>query len=254
MKYNGLPQLYWLPLVGIFLVACSGASSTVVEEQAPAEEIQEEEQVEEQVVVDDIVAVMPEVTELLFENPWVRVVQFTLAPGESLPPHHGRDRVVFSRTDAHILWSEGDAEEREVHWEAGDLHTHGAEVHSLTNLGEATITWVVFARLDTPLEDRPEPEDVVHTDEGLAEVLFEDDLARVIHVGLEPDEATERHEGGYRIIFSLSDYTIEFAKDEEPPVETSWSEGDVHWHEPDRHQVANTGESRAEYLVIQYKR
>lgn len=255
MKGSNLVRSFVFLLLAPSMVACTGPASTLTEEETLAEESVEEEEVEEEAVVMDILAAAPDSAQLLLENDWVRVVQFHLEPGESLPAHEGRERVVFSVTDARILWTEGDAEPREVEWQAGDVHTHEAEVHSLENIGEAPIRWIVFARLDAAIPDHQQEEhhDVAESDGEVAEVLFEDDLARVIRVTLEPGESTHPHEGGYRVIYSLTDYAIEFVMDDQAPEEMTWTAGEVHWHEADRHQVSNIGETRAEYLVVQFR-
>ncbi len=135
------------------------------------------------------------------------------------------------------------------------MHTHKTEVHSLENIGEAPIRWVVFARLDAaiPGHQHEDVHDVAESDADLSEVVFEDDLARVTRVALEPGESTQSHDGGYRVIYSLTDYSVEFTMDDQDPEETTWTAGEVHWHEADQHQVSNTGETRAEYLVVQFR-
>lgn len=238
--------------------ACTSASQKTTDDPLPVAEPSEAAEThasKSEAREESILDAAPDATNLLFENDWVRVVRFTLDTGESLPVHEGHDRVIFSETAAHIQWTEGDASPREVHWQAGDVHTHGAEAHSVANVGEASISWVVFARKEMALLSPSDAlEDAAETDEHLAKVVFDDDLARVLWVSLKPGEETHLHEGGDRIIYALSDYEIRFSTGTESPVERSWESGDVHWHRADQHQIKNIGTTQAEYLVVQFRR
>jgi quercetin dioxygenase-like cupin family protein len=84
-----------------------------------------------------------------------------------------------------------------------------------------------------------------------ASVALENEWVRAQLITLEPGSELPRHEGGDRVVYSLADYTIEWAEGEEAPVETSWTKGQVHWHAGGPHAVRNTGSSVAEFLVVE---
>lgn len=81
-------------------------------------------------------------------------------------------------------------------------------------------------------------------------VIFENDYVRVVAVTLDPGEALASHEGEKRLIYSLSDYTIEWEQGGADPGTKQWEQGEVHAHEPGKHGAKNTGDSRAEWIAF----
>lgn len=83
-----------------------------------------------------------------------------------------------------------------------------------------------------------------------AETIFENDYIRAMTVRLEPGEQQPVHEGAPRIIYSLSDYSIQWTENGVDEGIKSWQTGDVHWHDAGAHAAKNTGANPAEYLVV----
>ncbi len=79
--------------------------------------------------------------------------------------------------------------------------------------------------------------------------LFANDYVEVHRVTLEPGDGLPLHSGDARLIYSLSDYTIEWTERGETTTKT-WREGDVHAHEALEHAVRNTGNTIADFLVV----
>lgn len=82
-------------------------------------------------------------------------------------------------------------------------------------------------------------------------VELENEWVRALRIKLEPGAQLPRHFGGDRVVYSLSDYTIEWVEGDEAPTEKSWIEGEAHWHANGPHAVRNTGSSAAEFLVVE---
>lgn len=208
----------------------------------------EESAVEE----DEIDLVHPQ---MVFENEFARAVRVLLDPGQKLATHDGVDRLIYSLTDYTIEWIENGESLGERNWSAGDIHMHGADTHAAINIGPRTAEWMAFARIsDLPDGEQTDIEhDVTSLDGQFAELLFDDELFRVTKIKLEPGEAILPHEGTHRIIFSLSDYTIQYDSEKTGTRERSFESGDVHWHELGTHSLENIGDSIDEFLVIAYK-
>jgi quercetin dioxygenase-like cupin family protein len=82
------------------------------------------------------------------------------------------------------------------------------------------------------------------------EVVFENTYSEVVKVSLAPGEALAAHEGAERVIYSLSDYTIDWVEKGRDEGAKSWSEGDVHAHEAGEHSAQNNGNTTAEWLAF----
>lgn len=81
-------------------------------------------------------------------------------------------------------------------------------------------------------------------------VLYENAYAEVVKVTLAPNEALAAHEGGDRLIYSLSDYSISWTEQGQDEGVKSWKKGDVHVHAAGQHAAVNTGNSTAEWLAF----
>jgi hypothetical protein len=80
--------------------------------------------------------------------------------------------------------------------------------------------------------------------------VFENDYAKVLKVHLNPGEELEAHDGKKRVIYSLTDYSIDWTEQGVNKGIISWKSGDVHFHEEGNHAAKNTGASVAEWLVF----
>lgn len=84
----------------------------------------------------------------------------------------------------------------------------------------------------------------------MPEVVFENDYAKVVKVTLAPGEALASHQGEARVIYSLTDYSIDWEEQGKAEGTKSWKKGDVHVHEAGQHSARNNGNSTAEWLAF----
>jgi len=82
--------------------------------------------------------------ETLFSNLYVEAYRITLAPGEALPLHAGKQRIIYSLSDYTIRWTEG-GETTTKRWREGGVHHHEALEHGAENTGNDTARFVIFA-------------------------------------------------------------------------------------------------------------
>jgi quercetin dioxygenase-like cupin family protein len=194
---------------------------------------------------------------VVLENEWARVMRFTLEPGSELPLHDASDRVIYALSDYTIEWTEGDEAPTEKSWTAGQAHWHAGGSHAVRNTGSSVAQFLVFERRGPALPAEGQPADEVTAEPSAPEhglTLLDNGAVRVTEVTLEPGQSTGRHWGGYRVIYALSDYTIQWTEGDADPGEGNWSEGQAHWHGPADHEVENAGGSPARYLVVTFLR
>jgi len=80
--------------------------------------------------------------------------------------------------------------------------------------------------------------------------IFENDFVRVVSVTLNPGEELSSHEGDTRLIYSLSDYTIDWEQGGEDLGAKQWKRGEVHAHKAGTHGAKNTGNSSAKWIAF----
>jgi quercetin dioxygenase-like cupin family protein len=80
--------------------------------------------------------------------------------------------------------------------------------------------------------------------------LFENNYSQVAKVTLKPGEELAEHEGEDRLIYALTDYTIDWYEQGQSLGEKSWKKGDAHVHKADKHSAKNIGSTQAEWIVF----
>ena len=206
--------------------------------------------------IEDVVAAYPDEAQVIFENDYVRAVEFTLEPGEKLPLHKGGPRAVYALSNYQIKWDEGGLVS-EKEWQKGDIHWHDAISHAIENIGDSEAKYLVVTRKEKELPDTGVfdiSRDASQLDSEHSKIIFENDHVRVIEVALEAGESQPKHDGIHRLIYSLTDYQILYTYGENNTVEVELKAGDIHWHTADNHSVKNIGDSLVHYLIYEFKK
>lgn len=203
----------------------------------------------------------PEMTEvtpqIVFENEFSKVSKISLAPNEYLGNHKGENRIIYSLNDYTIDWEENGENLGAKSWKKGDVHFHEAGAHSARNNSNTLAEWMVFTKKDVALPDCGKnsiDNDVTKVAPDFSKVLFENENFKVTKVMVPKGEKIASHSGINRIVYSLSDYSLNYNSDVEGEVDNSFNAGDIHWHESCMHDLENSGKTDAEYLVISYKK
>lgn len=82
------------------------------------------------------------------------------------------------------------------------------------------------------------------------EIIFENEYAKVLKISLAPGESQPTHEGESRVIYSLTDYSIDWEEKGEDLGTKTWKKGEAHYHEAGKHSATNNGTTTAEWLVF----
>ena len=83
-----------------------------------------------------------------------------------------------------------------------------------------------------------------------ADVLLQNDVVRATRVELAPGDSLAPHEGGARVVYALTPYTVRFDQGGKTTDET-FVAGNVHGHPAGRHGLVNTGTTPAEFVVFE---
>ena len=210
----------------------------------------------------DLAALNSEYATTPYETAYADVHRIDLTTGESIAPHEGGPRVIYS-INAYTMRLETDGTSSERTFEAGEVHSHTGGVHAVAapeNMGDETASFLAFERTEGSLPAASSPDgetlDAVSIPEGAThEVPLDNDDFTVHRIALEPGASLPSHYGYPRIIYALTDYTLTLIDpDSDARTERSFAEGDLHDHGAGTHAVENTGDQRAEYLVVAFKR
>lgn len=205
-------------------------------------------------VIDTLPSVAPE-TAVLLENEHVRVSRVRLAPGSKLAAQEGGRRAVYSLSDYEIEFQPDGAVPERRTWASGDVHFHDAGKYALANIGTTPAEFVVFERLAAPLPAgaASQGKDAADVMPEQAKLLAENPSFRVMQVSLEPGDAQPVHDGRVRVVYSLSDYEIEWREGDAAPEKRQWRTGQAHWHLSGKHAARNTGRTEARWLIVALK-
>lgn len=206
--------------------------------------------------VTDIAREAPSNAKVILENDFVRVAEFRLAPGDSLPPHFGRNRAVYALSDFRTRFT-ADGVGRIVDNVEGAVHWHHAQEHSIKNVGETEARYVVAERKGSRLLEAPvrgEEQDISHVAPEHSRVLLENDFVRVAEFELEPGTELPSHQGTSRVLYSLTESHLRFVSDRFGVDEQHLTAGDARWQDLDTHTVANIGDAKAAYLIFEWKK
>jgi len=205
----------------------------------------------------DLAALNSEYAATPYETAYADVHRIDLPAGATIAPHEGGPRVIYSLS-AYTLQFETDGTTSERTFEAGEVHFHASGVHAADNTGDQAASYMAFERTGGPLTaavSTGETLDAVSIPDGTThEVPLENDRVTVHRIALEPGASLPSHYGYPRIVYALSDYTLTYTDpDTDVRTERSFTEGDLHDHEAGPHAVENTGDERAEYIVVAFK-
>ena len=234
-----------LALVAIVLAAGCGGEQT--ENTAGAETA---------AAVTDIARSAPQNAKVILENDFVRVAEFALSPGDSLPTHFGRNRAVYTLTDFQARFT-SDGAGHVIDNTKGTVHWHPAQEHSLANIGETEALFVVAERKGSRLLEAPikgEDQETSHVAPEHSRVLFENEFVRVAEFDIAPGENVPSHQGTSRIMYTVTPARLKFQSDRFGEHEDDFQQGEAHWHDLDTHSVTNVGENEAIFMVFEWKK
>lgn len=203
---------------------------------------------------EDILKLMPDNTQLLFENEYVRVLNITLEPGDSQPLHKGGNRLIYALSNYTINYYQQE-DTTEIMWNKGGVHWHEEGIHAVENVGETVADYLVIERKKAalPVTAHVIDEEIPTLAEtGFSMEQFENVHARVCRITIPAGEVIPEHYGPPRLIYSLSDYKVFYTAEDKDSVEKEFNEGDFHWHPAGMHSVENIGDEAAEFIIFAF--
>jgi hypothetical protein len=80
--------------------------------------------------------------------------------------------------------------------------------------------------------------------------IFQNEYVKAVKVVLEPNQELASHDGEKRVIYSLSDYSLEWTENGVKEGMKSWKAGETHAHDAGVHAAKNIGNTTAEWIAF----
>ena len=189
---------------------------------------------------------------VILENPSVRILKITYAPGAKSAPHSHPEAVVIPLVTSKVRFTgtDGKSEERELASEAAMFVP--AETHSVVNLGTGPIDAILVEFKSKAPGTATLPD--TRTNLGMKHIA-DSPRAVVYRAIAEPtfhEPAGSKHEFD-QVVISLSDAQMSLAIDGKP-AKTKWTRGEVQFIPRGvAHESKNTGTTPTDFVVVAIK-
>lgn len=232
----------------LFLFSCD-SKKKASEVETLDKEVSDEKIVEEE---------EQEVEEVLIENEYIKAIRVDLKPGEELPWHKGKERVIYPLNDFQVKIKRlaDDEEEVERLFQKDVPNWFQEKIHSVKNIGNTNANYLIVMRKKESFpEGKMYNESELKKAEELNEVvLFDNPSIRVSHVKLEAGEETSVHKGIYRLTYPLTDYSVVYDKENQTEEIRNIFKGVAHWHLPSNHSIKNvSNQGIADFILFEFK-
>ncbi|WMN12878.1 hypothetical protein QYS49_34895 [Marivirga salinae] len=242
-----------IPFLAVFLFNCDGKKT---EKASEVETLDEE--VPEEEVVDVMEEKGDEVEEVLIDNEYIKAIKVNLKPGEELPWHKGKERVMYPLNDFQVKLKSltDDDEAKERLFQKGVPNWFQENIHSVKNIGNTPAKYLIVMRKQKSFpEGKMYEVSELKTADGVNVVsLFDNASVRVSRVKLEVGKETSVHKGIYRLTYPLTDYSVVYDKENQTKETRNIFKGVAHWHLPSSHSIKNvSNKGVADFLVFEFK-
>ena len=199
----------------------------------------------------DPVATNPKIYHVMIDNPTVRVLHVSVAPGQKSVLHEHPDNAVVLLTDSKIRFTGPDGKSQDVDTKAREAMWSPAGKHSGENIGSGPIEAVIVelkgnnAPTATLPSGRP---DTTPTQ------LFDNARVRVVRTTLGPafhEDAGTTHDFD-QVVITLTPSDISLNVDGK--TTTSWKAGDAQFiGRGVKHESKNTGQKPVDVMIVAIK-
>lgn len=182
-----------------------------------------------------------------FENEYVRVVRYVIAPHDKTTMHGHPSLVNVLLTDANAKATAPDGKTSEIHGKAGAAAWRTPTVHLVENVADTPLEGILVEPKGAPKAGwTPPAQDSAKVDPAHHKIEIDNDQVRVERYWYDKGEKAPLHAHPANVQISL---TAADAKTGSGGV-THSSAGQVRWRDPLTHSVENAGERFEGILVV----
>jgi quercetin dioxygenase-like cupin family protein len=202
---------------------------------------------------------------LVLENIFVRAFAVTVEPKKSTLMHrHGKDYLTVALGDSEILNAREGAQPATVKFKDGDVRFAPAGiVHLVTDNGESTFRNITIELMQPTTNQHPcteacsIPVPCDAADKSTCTTVtkvFQSDQWSVTLVTLPPGASYAKHThlANYLVV-PLTDGDTKVSEQDGPATPAHYKAGEISWHNPVVHSVANGGPKAVRVVVLEFR-
>lgn len=187
-----------------------------------------------------------------FENDQVRVLRYTIPPGEKTALHEHPNNVQVMLTDHNGKVTVGD-KTTETHGKAGTVAWRTPVTHVVENIGDQPIVGILIEP-KKPASTLPAADkDPVKVDPKTTKVEFENDQVRVIRYHYPAHYKSPMHAHADNVQVMLTDTHIKVTTPDGKASEAHGKAGQVFWRTAVVHEGENIGDQDFEGIHVEMK-
>lgn len=201
----------------------------------------------------DPVAVSPEKYKVLLENDHVRVVQYTINPGESDKVHEHPAKVSYVVSGGTLRISSRDTSfVSEEH--AGDTYAMGAvQPHSAANIGKTPVTIILFELKRIDAQEVPLAEDPFANNPKTLTVKLENDSVRVMEAVIPPAWKETQHTHPPYAMYILNGGSVRMHFTDGTARDVQFNTGEARFSDKVTHWAENTGADTVKVVLVEMR-
>ncbi len=205
-------------------------------------------------VAQDAYSVKKQDQSVIHESDWLRVRKVTYQPGERVPMHEHKARVVVFLSDGVVRGIAPDGKTQDTEFHRGMVQWSEPVRHSLENAGNTPLV-AIEAELLGPHPAGPQAftGNPAQQDPKHFHVEFENERVRVLRYRLGPHESSPMHDHLDRITVRLDDAHFRTTLPDGSKQERHEKAGEAGFHSSSRHAFENLSDSRFEAISIEFK-
>jgi len=202
----------------------------------------------------DPVAVSPDKYKVLLENDYVRVVDYTIKPGERDQPHTHPPKVSYVLNGGSLRIALDGADSFVATDKDGQVTFMGAVPrHTAENIGSNTVRIILFEvkRVDRPAA--PHAEDPAVVNPSSITVRLENDSVRVMDAVLPPGFKEKQHTHPTYAFYIVEGGTVRMHYTDGSTRDAELKTGQVLFSDPVTHWAENTGSSTIRIVLVEVR-
>jgi quercetin dioxygenase-like cupin family protein len=207
----------------------------------------------------DPVKVAPDVFKVLLDDPHVRVLEVSIAPGFKVPPHAIAEHVGYVLEAGTIKFTHADGKTEDMECKTGEVKFGPAATHSAENVGKTRVRGVLVELKGTgPAAGKgalgvSADKDPVKVCPDITKVLFENDRVRVTETNLKAGAKMPMHSHPPYVIYALTAAKVKSTTEDGKSREIDVALGSAEWGDAVTHTIENIGTSDSRVLNFELK-
>jgi len=201
----------------------------------------------------DPVSVSPDMYKVLLENDQVRVVQYTIKPGESDQPHTHPAKVSYVVNGGTLRITLADSSFVTTD-PSGEATFRGAVPrHNATNIGTTPVSIVLFEIRKIDASVVPAAEDPFANNPSTLKVLFENDSVRVMEATIPPGHKEKQHTHPPYAMYITSGGSVRMHFADGTARDVQFNAGEARFSDKVTHWAENIGTSTVKVILVEIR-